>query len=156
MLSQQEDASQSIAEARERLKKMEEEVVDELAPNRKGLDLEEAVRMLMVTMHSCQQLPSAVTEAASAVVNLLPNAEVSQEAEEVALDGPALAESLVPPARLDSALPMDVQDANVKECWETAIGEIAAIDAGSDADLLAWARSVKSSIRANPYEVLGS
>ena len=42
-------------------------------------------------------------------------------------------------------------DANVKECWETAIGEIAAIDAGSDADLLAWARSVKSNIRAHPY-----
>ena len=33
LLSQQEDASQSIAEARERLKKMDEEVVDELAPN---------------------------------------------------------------------------------------------------------------------------
>ena len=107
--------------------------------------------MLMVTMHACQQLPPQVAEAATAVVQLLPNHEPSRDVEDVAVDGSQAAEADIPAARIDAPLPMDTNESVEKRRWKEAWGEICDIDLDADTELLAWAKNVKKGLRTQPY-----
>ena len=144
--AQQQEVSQSIAEAKERVQKMETEVAEQLAPQKNASDLEAAVRMLMVTLHAYQELPPAVVEAVSGVVKVLPLPGVSQDAADVAVDGHAVPEASVPAGSVDAALSPDVQmSPSEKRSWAGTFGEIDGIAEDADTDLLTWAKKVKKS-----------
>ena len=80
-----EKLAKEISEANERLKQMEAEAANILnVPKAKHSEgatnaLEDAVRTLMVAMHSCQQLPPQVAQAAEALATCLPPARPSDD-----------------------------------------------------------------------------
>ena len=141
----------TLKEHRDQLARMEAEATAELIPQGGSTNLEEAVRMLMVTMHTCQQLPPQVAEAATAVVQLLPNHEPSRDGEDMAVDGNQAAEADIPAGQVDAPLPTDTRESVEKCHWKEAWAEISDIDLDADSELLAWAKSVKSRSRTQPY-----
>ena len=83
--AQKAEMDQEIQKARERLANMEIEAAKVLnipiAQHNEGAmnALEDAVRTLMVAMHSCQQLPSQVAEAVEALATCLPPSRPSDD-----------------------------------------------------------------------------
>ena len=83
--AQKAEMDQEIQKAQERLANMEIEAAKVLnipkAQNSEGAinALEDAVRTLMVAMHSCQQLPPQVAQAAEALATCLPPARPSDD-----------------------------------------------------------------------------
>ena len=107
--------------------------------------------MLLVALHSFQELPAPVAQAVSAVAEVLPAAEVSTDVADMPVDGPALPETAVPAGCLDQALPADVhvlqRGAAPKRPTETEEVPVALLDAldavvgeGPEAEGVAMAR----------------
>lgn len=148
--AQQLEISQSVEEAKERMRRMEAEVRGDPAPPGNSADLEEAVRLLMVTLHTHQQLPPAIAEAADAVMRKLPTPNPSEDVEDMPVDGVRIPEDAVPAASLDAAMPPAAQNTTDKRMWAETLSEIGGIEASSDADLLSWAKRVKMSLAMSP------
>ena len=102
---QQAEIDKELAEARKRLVGMEVEATRELNMQPKvavnaSSGLEDAVRMLMVAMHTCQNLPPQLAEAVAVVSSCLPTSDcVSEDAHEESQsmtvnDGPGLKQIL--------------------------------------------------------------
>ena len=98
------EAEEELDAARRRATVLEEEARVELkaapAPAPQADGLEDAIRTLMVCLHSLQ-LPAQVCTAATAVVNLLPQHAPSADAEET---GVLISENAVAAGRLDEPL----------------------------------------------------
>ena len=118
-----------LVETRAKLLVAERELAAEVTPNVNSL--EDAVRMLLVTLHSCQ-LPPQASEAAQSIMSLLPTPPPSMDAKDKPLDVPA------PTGMSDEAL-----------SWTKR--ELEDIE-DSDAALLTWAKRLKvASHRTAPY-----
>ena len=106
--------------------------------------LEDAVRTLLVSMHSCE-LPPMVQEAAGLVTGLLPVGEPSADHEE----GMIVDEKSIKPATLGEALLVDpngTADEPHKRAWQDLESE------ESEQDLLSWAKRVNATQKGyNPY-----
>ena len=96
------EAEQELDAARRRATALEEEARVELktAPAPQADGLEDAIRTLMVCLHSLR-LPAQVSSAASAMVSLLPQHEPSADYHEI---GTLIPENSVAAGRLDEPL----------------------------------------------------
>ena len=98
--------------------------------------------MLMVAMHSCQDLPPKLAGAVEAVSKCLPVTALSEDGHEdrqgMVVDGVELKEENVPAAQLDVAIPPDRIEI------EPVLEEL------SHDDLLVWAKE-RRRVRAKPY-----
>ena len=128
-----------LVETRAKLAESERELAAEVTPKGATMSaevtnsLEDAVRMLLVTLHSCQ-LPQQASEAAQTIVDLLPKSPGPMEVEEMSVDRGASADDPVPAQALD---------------WTKR--ELEVIE-DSDAALLTWAKRLKAaSYRTAPY-----
>ena len=68
-----------------------------------------AFTAFLVALHGCEVLPAPLAQAASAVAEVLPAADLSMDVADVPADGVALPEANVPAGCLDAALPPDAQ-----------------------------------------------
>ena len=125
-----------IQESEMRLQRMESEASKTMCSTVSGL--EDAVRMLMVAMHSCQDLPPKLAGAVEAVSKCLPVTGVSEDGRGMAVDGVELKEEEVPAAQLDAAIPPDRIEI------EPVLEEL------SHDNLLVWAKE-RRRVRAKPY-----
>ena len=100
-------------------------------------NFEDAVRMLLVTLHTCQ-LPPQAYDAAQTIMSLLPTPEPSVDAVDIALDiGPSA--DVSPPAG----------DSDVTMSWTKR--QLEGIE-DSDEALLTWAKRIKAAnVRQKPY-----
>ena len=133
---------EELAASRVKLKELEEQArsqlggVTENAPTDKMAGLEEAMRMLMATLHE-GNLPPQAQEAAQVVCNLLAPEPASEEVAEM------VDEETVSPGRLDESLAVVVRSTGLK-------GKREELDnVTSDEDFLAWAKAAKKS-RSGP------
>ena len=127
---------QKIQKARERLANMEIEAakvlnIREEPTNAAFTKLENAIRTLMVAMHSCQQLPPQLAEAAAAVTTCLP----------------------VPPVSLDYLEETAPEGAENKRSLEAeaAMTEFDMVDDEDEQAFIAMARRLKKARRSGPY-----
>ena len=99
-------AKDHVQRVQEELTGLEQEVAkarpDASASPRAG-GLEDAVRMLVVSLHAYQELPPAVAEAAAAEVCMLPMGNASEDVLDLAVDGAAVEEACVTVPALDAA-----------------------------------------------------
>ena len=152
---QQKEIETELNEARKRLADMGAEAAKELSLQQTnavnvGSGLEDAVRMLMVAMHTCQNLPLQLAGAIAVVSNCLPpSAVVSEDAHEerqnmTVDDGPSLTEEDVPARQLDAALPPDRLVGTVA-IWSVPLsGKREELDQiTTDKDFVVWATTGK-------------
>ena len=152
---QQAEIDKELRKARTRLADMEVEAAKQLNMQPKVAEntssgLEDAVRMLMVAMHTCQNLPPKLAEAVAVVSSCLPpSAGVSEDAHEekqgMTVDGGAgLKEEDVPAGQLDAALPPDRFVGTVAVWSPQLSGKRDELDhCTTDEEFLAWAKAAK-------------
>ena len=144
MESEVDSISIEINESEARLQQMETQAAKTMG-SIGGSGLEDAVRMLMVAMHSCKDLPQNLAGATEAVSKCLPAPAVSEDAYEesqgMAVDGVGVGLKVedVPAAVLDVAIPPDRIEPEV------------ALEQLSHDDLLKWATSERKRARMTPY-----
>ena len=128
-----------IHETRTRLQRMETEAAKTMGVVENATSgLEDAVRMLMVAMHTCRDLPPKLAGAVEAVSKCLPIIVVSDDAgreeADMKIDGEVVDESQIPPGRIDEALGTTQPLSGKREELDRVT---------SDEDFLAWAKAAK-------------
>ena len=118
-----------LVETRAKLLEAEKELAAEVTPNTDVL--EDAVRTLLVTLHSCQ-LPPQASDAAQTIMGLLPTPSPSADAEDVPLD-------------------VSITDGTSDVALNWTKRELDNVE-DSDTALLTWAKRLKAaSYRQSPY-----